>query len=52
MQIRIVSDTHEPSGGEGKSRKKKKPHRGYAFIVYERERDMKGMYRPCHIVSI
>lgn len=32
-QIRIVRDT------TGKS---KKPHRGYAFIVYEREQDMKG----------
>ena len=21
----------------------KKPHRGYAFIVYEREKDMKGI---------
>lgn len=43
MQIRLVTDTHE---GEGKSKKKKKPHRGYAFIVFERERDMKGMYSP------
>ena len=34
QQIRIVTDTH--------SDKKKKPHRGYAFIVYEREKDMKG----------
>lgn len=34
FQIRIVADTH--------NEKKKKPHRGYAFIVYEREKDMKG----------
>ena len=25
------------------SGKSKKPHRGYAFIVYDRERDMKGI---------
>lgn len=37
QQIRIVTNTHE----EGKNPKKK--HRGYAFIVYERERDMKGI---------
>jgi U1 small nuclear ribonucleoprotein len=34
-RIRIVKD--EVSG------KSKKAHRGYAFIVYERERDMKGI---------
>ena len=45
LQIRIVTDTHEASEGEGKpKKKKKKPHCGYAFVVYERERDMKGMY--------
>lgn len=33
-QIRIVKDTVSP---------KTKPHRGYAFIVYEREKDMKGI---------
>jgi U1 small nuclear ribonucleoprotein 70kDa len=33
-RIRIVKD-------EGAS-KPKKPHKGYAFVVYERERDMKG----------
>lgn len=33
-QIRIVADAN--------SQNKKKPHRGYAFIVYEREKDMKG----------
>ena len=27
---------------DGKPKKKKKNHRGYAFVVYEREKDMKG----------
>ncbi|KAI4271125.1 MAG: hypothetical protein LQ337_006231 [Flavoplaca oasis] len=45
-RIRIVTDTHEGSGGEGKpKKKKKKSHRGYAFVVYERERDMKEAYK-------
>jgi hypothetical protein len=38
MQIRIVVDTHQ----DEKSKKKKKKHRGYAFVVYEREKDMRG----------
>lgn len=47
MQIRIVTNTHEAIGDDGKlKKKKKKAHCGYAFIVYERERDMKGMYSP------
>jgi U1 small nuclear ribonucleoprotein 70kDa len=33
-RIRIVKDDS--------TSKSKKPHKGYAFIVYERERDMKG----------
>lgn len=33
-RIRIVKDET--------AKKSKKPHKGYAFIVYERERDMKG----------
>jgi U1 small nuclear ribonucleoprotein 70kDa len=37
-RIRIVKD--DVSG------KAKKAHRGYAFIVYERERDMKGNISP------
>ncbi|KAF3770334.1 hypothetical protein M406DRAFT_245351 [Cryphonectria parasitica EP155] len=36
--IRIVRDTH----ADEKPNKKKKPHRGYAFIVFEREKDMRG----------
>ena len=33
-RIRIVKDEASP--------KSKKPHKGYAFIVYEREKDMRG----------
>jgi len=29
-----------------KPNKKSKPHRGYAFVVFERERDMRGNYLP------
>lgn len=35
-QIRIVKDTVSPKAS-------KKPNKGYAFIVYEREKDMKGI---------
>jgi hypothetical protein len=35
LQITLVKDTV--------SDKKKKAHQGYAFIVYEREKDMKGI---------
>ncbi|KIY04008.1 uncharacterized protein Z520_00700 [Fonsecaea multimorphosa CBS 102226] len=35
-RIRIVKDETTP--------KPKKPHRGYAFIVYEREKDMRGTF--------
>lgn len=35
MQIRIVRDTVSEKAS-------KKPNKGYAFIVYEREQDMKG----------
>src|SRR5690606_17564958 len=38
LQIRIVKDTH----AHEKPNKKKKPHRGYAFVVFEREKDMRG----------
>ena len=37
-QIRIVKDTH----ADEKGNKKRKPHRGYAFVVFEREKDMRG----------
>jgi hypothetical protein len=36
LQITLVKDTVS-------DKKKKKPHQGYAFIVYEREKDMKGI---------
>ncbi len=32
--------------GEAPKKKKKKAHRGYAFVVYEREKDMKGTILP------
>ncbi|EXJ56102.1 U1 small nuclear ribonucleoprotein 70kDa [Cladophialophora yegresii CBS 114405] len=35
-RIRIVKDETTP--------KPKKPHKGYAFIVYEREKDMRGIF--------
>ncbi|KXJ97678.1 U1 small nuclear ribonucleo protein of 70kDa MW N terminal-domain-containing protein [Microdochium bolleyi] len=38
-RIRIVTDTH----AHEKPNKKKKPHRGYAFVVFDREKDMRGM---------
>ncbi|KAI0834996.1 U1 small nuclear ribonucleoprotein of 70kDa MW N terminal-domain-containing protein [Hypoxylon sp. FL0890] len=37
-RIRIVTDTH----AHEKPKKKKKAHRGYAFVVFEREKDMRG----------
>jgi U1 small nuclear ribonucleoprotein len=42
LQIRIVVDTHQ----DEKPNKKKKNHRGYAFVVYEREKDMRGNPTP------
>ncbi|KAL8908935.1 MAG: hypothetical protein Q9207_000511 [Kuettlingeria erythrocarpa] len=45
-RIRIVTNSHGAIGEDGKpKKKKKKPHCGYAFIVYERERDMKEAYK-------
>ena len=47
-QIRIVADTSQAEENSKKSKKKKKIHRGYAFVVYEREKDMKGTASiPC-----
>ena len=43
LQIRIVTDTHNQEDDEGKPKKKKKSHRGYGFIVFEREKDMKSI---------
>ncbi|RMZ89386.1 hypothetical protein DV736_g3389, partial [Chaetothyriales sp. CBS 134916] len=49
-RIRIVRDDSKdelaaPDGSKPTTKKKKKPHRGYAFIVFERERDMKAAYK-------
>ena len=41
--MRIVRDTHDEGEDEPKSKKMKKAHRGYAFVVYEREKDMKSI---------
>lgn len=53
LQIRIVKDIHDEEGdGDGtKKKKKKKSHRGYAFIVYEREKDMKGTAFPIFLLT-
>ncbi|KAI0118663.1 U1 small nuclear ribonucleoprotein of 70kDa MW N terminal-domain-containing protein [Nemania sp. FL0031] len=37
-RIRIITDTH----AHQRPNKKKKPHRGYAFVVFDREKDMRG----------
>ncbi|CAJ0553463.1 Ff.00g119750.m01.CDS01 [Fusarium sp. VM40] len=42
-RIRIVADTH----AHEKPNKKKKPHRGYAFVVFEREKDMRAALDSC-----
>ncbi|RMZ79834.1 hypothetical protein DV737_g3217, partial [Chaetothyriales sp. CBS 132003] len=42
-RIRIVRD--ETKDEPAAAKKRKKPHRGYAFIVFERERDMKAAYK-------
>ncbi|KAI6245865.1 U1 small nuclear ribonucleoprotein [Erysiphe necator] len=47
-RIRIVVDTHQ----DEKPNKKKKKHRGYAFVVYEREKDMRAALDGCDGVSI
>ena len=41
-QIRIVADSSQVEENGTKPKRKKKSHRGYAFVVYEREKDMKG----------
>ena len=43
-QIRVIVDNSPNVKDDGtKKKKKKKPNQGYAFIVYEREKDMKGI---------
>jgi hypothetical protein len=45
LQIRIVKNPNEKNS--------KKQHRGYAFIVYEREKDMKGtVFSPTHSLHL
>ncbi|KAL8951722.1 MAG: hypothetical protein Q9222_002335 [Ikaeria aurantiellina] len=52
-RIRIVTNTHQANGDESKAKKKKKkPHNGYAFVVYERERDMKEAYKATDGIAI
>ncbi|KAI2615286.1 RNA-binding domain-containing protein [Hypoxylon sp. NC1633] len=47
-RIRIVADTH----AHEKPNKKKKPHRGYAFVVFEREKDMRAALDGCDGIRI
>ncbi|KAI5860517.1 U1 small nuclear ribonucleoprotein of 70kDa MW N terminal-domain-containing protein [Durotheca rogersii] len=47
-RIRIVTDTH----AHEKPNKKKKPHRGYAFVVFEREKDMRAALDGCDGIRI
>ncbi|KAL1900183.1 hypothetical protein Sste5346_002493 [Sporothrix stenoceras] len=47
-RIRIVKDTH----ADEKGNKKRKPHRGYAFVVFEREKDMRGALEACDGIRI
>ncbi|KAM7192696.1 putative u1 small nuclear ribonucleoprotein [Naviculisporaceae sp. PSN 640] len=42
-RIRLIKDTH----ADEKGNKKKKPHRGYAFVVFEREKDMRAALQAC-----
>ncbi|KAK0621499.1 U1 small nuclear ribonucleoprotein of 70kDa MW N terminal-domain-containing protein [Bombardia bombarda] len=39
-RIRIIADTK----ADEKGNKKRKPHRGYAFVVFEREKDMRARW--------
>ncbi|KAK8113213.1 RNA recognition motif domain-containing protein [Apiospora sp. TS-2023a] len=47
-RIRIIADTH----AHEKPNKKKKSHRGYAFVVFEREKDMRAALDGCDGVRI
>ncbi|KAL9119108.1 MAG: hypothetical protein Q9187_004337 [Circinaria calcarea] len=54
-RIRIVTDTHEDEENGEKSKKKKKKkkaHKGYAFVVFEREKDMKAAYKETDGIRI
>ncbi|KAI0598566.1 U1 small nuclear ribonucleoprotein of 70kDa MW N terminal-domain-containing protein [Biscogniauxia sp. FL1348] len=47
-RIRIVTDAH----AHERPNKKKKPHRGYAFVVFEREKDMRAALEGCDGIRI
>ncbi|SPO03026.1 related to U1 small nuclear ribonucleoprotein [Cephalotrichum gorgonifer] len=47
-RIRIITDTHSHLH----PKKKKKNHRGYAFVVFERERDMRAALDSCDGIRI
>ncbi|CAJ2506312.1 Uu.00g004420.m01.CDS01 [Anthostomella pinea] len=47
-RIRIITDTH----AHERPNKKKKPHRGYAFVVFEREKDMRAALDGCDGIRI
>ncbi|KAL2123023.1 hypothetical protein VTJ04DRAFT_3478 [Mycothermus thermophilus] len=47
-RIRLIRDTH----AHEKPNKKIKPHRGYAFIVFEREKDMRAALEACDGILI
>ncbi|CZS95877.1 related to U1 small nuclear ribonucleoprotein [Rhynchosporium agropyri] len=47
-RIRIIVDTHQ----DEKPSKKKKKHRGYAFVVFEREKDMRAALENCDGIRI
>ncbi|KAI1197368.1 RNA-binding domain-containing protein [Nemania serpens] len=47
-RIRIITDTHTHEHPN----KKKKPHRGYAFVVFDREKDMRAALDGCDGIRI
>ncbi|KAI0976293.1 U1 small nuclear ribonucleoprotein of 70kDa MW N terminal-domain-containing protein [Xylaria arbuscula] len=47
-RIRIITDTH----AHERPNKKKKPHRGYAFVVFDREKDMRAALEGCEGIRI
>ncbi|KAK0623129.1 U1 small nuclear ribonucleoprotein of 70kDa MW N terminal-domain-containing protein [Immersiella caudata] len=47
-RIRIIRDTH----ADEKGNKKRKPHRGYAFVVFDREKDMRAALEGCDGIRI
>ncbi|KAI1173935.1 U1 small nuclear ribonucleoprotein of 70kDa MW N terminal-domain-containing protein [Nemania sp. FL0916] len=47
-RIRIIADTH----AHERPNKKKKAHRGYAFVVFEREKDMRAALDGCDGIRI